>query len=282
MDWNALFNTSTVATALRIALILLLSLFAGWLLRRAARLIERRLEQRERDAERIARLKTLVSMSRSAVHVVVLIIAALMVLQALAIDIAPLLASLGVASLALSLGAQAVIRDVIGGVLILIEDQYRVGDVIRLGEASGTVERITLRTTHLRDLEGRLHVVPNGDVRTVANLTAGWSRAVVDLSLSYNADMSRVLPALEAAAARVAADEAVKDDLLEAPQVQGWVGLRDWSVQVRLLARTLPGKQWGVMMAMRRYAVEALQAEGIEVGLPAWPPASEPGGRPGP
>lgn len=282
MDWNTLLTTPAVATALRIALILLLSLLAGWLLRRAARLIERRLEQRERDAERIARLKTLVSMGRSAVYVVVLIIAALMVLQALAIDIAPLLASLGVASLALSLGAQAVIRDVIGGVLILIEDQYRVGDVIRLGEASGTVERITLRTTHLRDLEGRLHMVPNGDVRTVANLTAGWSRAVVELSLRYGADMSRVMPALEAAAARVAADETVKDDLLEAPQVQGWVGLRDWSVQVRLLARTAPGKQWGVMMAMRRYAVEALQAEGLEVGLPAWSPRFESGGRPGP
>jgi small conductance mechanosensitive channel len=282
MDWNALLNTPAVATALRIAFILLLSLLAGWLLRRAARLIERRLEQRERDAERIARLKTLVSMGRSAVYVVVLIIALLMVLQALAIDIAPLLASLGVASLALSLGAQAVIRDVIGGVLILIEDQYRVGDVIRIGEASGAVERITLRTTHLRDLEGRLHLVPNGDVRTVANLTAGWSRAVVDLSLRYNADMSRVMPALEAAAARVAADETVKDDLLEAPQVQGWVGLRDWSVQVRLLARTAPGKQWGVMMAMRRYAVEALQAEGLEVGLPVWQQVSESGGRPGP
>lgn len=282
MDWNALLNTPTAATALRIALILLLSLLAGWLLRRAARLIERRLEQREHDAERIARLKTLVSMGRSAVYVVVLIIAALMVLQALAIDIAPLLASLGVASLALSLGAQAVIRDVIGGVLILIEDQYRVGDVIRLGEASGTVERITLRTTHLRDLEGRLHLVPNGDVRTVANLTAGWSRAVVELSLRYGADMSRVMPALEAAAARVAADETVKDNLLEAPEVQGWVGLKDWSVQVRLLARTLPGKQWGVMMAMRRYAVEALQAEGLEVGLTAWPPVFESGGRPGP
>ncbi len=282
MDWNNLLSTPAAATALRIALILLLSLLAGWLLRRTARLVERRLEQRERDAERIARLKTLVSMGRSAVYVVVLIIAALMVLQALAIDVAPLLASLGVASLALSLGAQAVIRDVIGGVLILIEDQFRVGDVIRIGEASGTVERITLRTTCLRDLEGRLHLVPNGDVRTVANLTAGWSRAVVELSLRYSADMNRVMPALEAAAARLAADETVKDDLLEAPQVQGWVGLKDWSVQVRLLARTAPGKQWGVMMAMRRYAVEALQAEGLEVGPTAWPPLFGSGGMPGP
>jgi len=282
MDWNTLLSTPATAAALRIALILLLSLLAGWLLRRTARLVERRLEQRERDAERIARLKTLVSMGRSAVYVVVLIIAALMVLQALAIDVAPLLASLGVASLALSLGAQAVIRDVIGGVLILIEDQFRVGDVIRIGEASGTVERITLRTTCLRDLEGRLHLVPNGDVRTVANLTAGWSRAVVELSLRYSADMNRVMPALEAAAARLAADETVKGDLLEAPQVQGWVGLKDWSVQVRLLARTAPGKQWGVMMAMRRYAVEALQAEGLEIGPTAWPPLFESGGRPGP
>lgn len=271
MDWNALLSTPAAAVTLRIVLILLLSLLAGWLLRRAARLVERRLEQRERDPERVRRLKTLVSTGRSAVYVVVLIVALLMILQALAIDIAPLLASLGVASLALSLGAQAVIKDVIGGVLILAENQFAVGDVIKVGEVSGEVERTTLRATYIRDLEGRLHSVPNGDVRTVSNLTAGWSRAVVDLSLRYGTDMARVMPALEAAAARVAQDETIKADLLETPQALGWVALKDSSIQVRLMARTAPGKQWGVMTAMRRYGVEALQAEGLDVGLAVGP-----------
>lgn len=270
MDWNTLLNTPTAAIALRIALIVLLSLLAGWLLRRAARLAERRLEQRERDPERVRRLKTLISTGRSTVYVIVLIVAALMVLQALAIDIAPLLASLGVASLALSLGAQAVIKDMISGALILAENQFTVGDVIKVGEVSGEVERITLRATYIRDLEGRRHLVPNGDVRTVSNLTAEWSRAVVDLNIAYGTDMARVMPVLEAAAARVAADEAVKADLLEAPQALGWVALKDWSIQVRLLARTAPGKQWSVMMAMRRHALDALGEAGLAVKTPGF------------
>ena len=196
-------------------------------------------------------------------------VAGLMVLHALAIDILPLLASLGVASLALSLGAQTLIKDMIGGLLILIEDQFAVGDVIRVGEVSGEVERITLRVTYLRDLEGRQHIVPNGDVRTVSNLTAEWARAVVDLDVGYEADMAAVMRALRAAAEQVAGDAALKADLLEAPQALGWVAFKDWAVQVRLQAKTAPGKQWGVMTALRQQALEALRAEGVVVGAAA-------------
>jgi len=138
-----------------------------------------------------------------------------------------------------------------------------------VGEVTGGVERITLRATYLRDIEGRLHIVPNGDIRLVSNLTAEWARAVVDLNVGYEADVSKVLQTLEAAVARAQEDEAIKADLLEAPQALGWISFNDWAVQVRLMAKTKPGKQWGVMMALRQYAVEALQAAGIRVALPA-------------
>ncbi len=238
-------------------------------IRLAAGQVERRLTKTVTDAERLARLKTLVGAGRSVATGLVFLIVTLMALNAVNIDIAPLLAGVGVAGLALSLGAQALIKDFISGVLILAENQFAVGDVIKVGDVSGSVERITLRATYLRDLEGRLHIAPNGDIRLVSNLTADWARAVVDLNVEYQADMGKVMRALEAAAQRVQEDDQIKTGLLEPPQALGWIGFKDWSIQVRLVAKTAPGKQWDVMMALRRHAVEALHAEGVRVALPA-------------
>jgi small conductance mechanosensitive channel len=265
----SLINAPLFTMALRLAFIALLTLLARYGVRLAARQVAKRLERTTPNPERFARLQTLVQAGRSAAWVLTLLVAGLMALHTLGIDITPLLAGAGVAGLALSLGAQTLIKDFIGGTLILIENQFTVGDVIKVGEAAGGVERITLRATYLRDVEGKQHIVPNGDIRTVSNLTAEWARAVVDLNVAYEADMGKVLHALEAAAARVQQDEAIKADLLEAPQALGWIGFKDWAVQVRVMAKTKPGKQWDVMMALRRCAVEALQTEGVKVALPA-------------
>jgi len=261
--------TPFVPLILRLALIVALTLCARWGLRLAARLMERRLGKTVPNPERLARLQTLVQVGRGAMWALILLMAGLMALHTLGVDATPLLAGAGVAGLALSLGAQTLIKDFIGGILILVENQFSVGDVIKVGEVTGGVERITLRATYLRDIEGRLHIVPNGDIRLVSNLTAEWARAVVDLNVGYEADVSKVLQTLEAAVARAQEDEAIKADLLEAPQALGWISFNDWAVQVRLMAKTKPGKQWGVMMALRQYAVEALQAAGIRVALPA-------------
>jgi len=262
-------NTPLTATALRLALIVLLVIAAGRGLRVIARQVEKRFERTSANPEQFARLQTLVQAAHGATWVLILVVAGLMALHALGIDITPLLAGVGVAGLALSLGAQTLIKDYIGGVLILIENQFTIGDVVKVNDVAGGVERITLRVTQLRDLEGRLHLVPNGDIRTVSNLTAEWARAIVDLNVDYAADMGRVMRALEAAAAKAQADEMIRADLLEPPEALGWIGFKDWAVQVRLMAKTRPGKQWGVMMALRRYAVEMLQAEGVRVALPA-------------
>jgi small conductance mechanosensitive channel len=257
-----------VEAALRIGLIVLLTLVVGWGLRVVGRLATRRLAKAIPDPEQADRLKTLVQVGRGATYVVVLVVAGLMTLQVLNINIIPLLAGAGVVGLALSLGAQTLIKDFIGGILILIENQFTIGDVIKVGTATGTVERITLRATHLRNYDGTLYVVPNGDIRLVSNLTAEWARAIVDLNVDYQADMSRVIRSLEMAAQKAQADETIQSDLIELPQALGWIGFSDWAVQVRLVAKTKPGKQWGVAMALRQYAVEALQAEGVRVAIP--------------
>lgn len=265
---TTLFDSPELTAAFRIAVVVFLALVARWGLRLAVRQITGRLEKTLSDPERLARVKTFLLTGRSSVYALIVIIAGLMVLHAIGLDIGPLLAGAGLVGLALSLGAQTLIKDYIGGLLILFENQFAVGDVIKVGEVSGEVERITLRVTYLRDIEGRLHVLSNGDIRTVSNLTAGYSRAVVDLNVDYDADMQKVSRALEAAAGRAQADETLKADLLEPPQAFGWIAFKDWAVQVRLMAKTMPGKQWKVMMALRQYALEALQAEGVRVALP--------------
>jgi moderate conductance mechanosensitive channel len=257
-----------VAAALRIGLIALLALLAGWSLRRVGRRALQRLEKVTPEPERLAHLKTLVQVGRRAVHVIVLVIAVLMILHVLNINIAPLLAGVGVIGLALSLGVQTLIKDYIGGILILIENQFAIGDMVKVGTATGSVERITLRATYLRNYDGTLYVVPNGDIRVVSNLTVKWARAIVDLNVDYEADMSKVIRSLEMAAQKAQADETLQADLLEPPQALGWIGFNDWAVQARLVAKTKPGQQWSVATALRRYAVEALQAEGVRVAIP--------------
>ena len=264
----AMFESPHVATLLRTGLIALLALVARRGIRLAAWQVARRTEKTIADPERLARLKTLIWVGRSAAYALMLILAGLMVLETWNVNITPLLAGVGVAGLALSLGAQTLIKDFIGGILILVENQFTVGDMIKVNSVAGGVERITLRATYLRDLEGALHIVPNGDIRLVSNLTTEWARAVVDLNVDYQADMSQVIHSLETAAQKAQADETIQSDLLEPPQALGWIGFNDWAVQVRLMAKTRPGKQWGVMIALRRYAVEALQVNGIRVALP--------------
>lgn len=184
------------------------------------------------------------------------------------VDITPLLTGLGVAGLALSLGAQTLVKDLIGGLMILVENQYVVGDVIRIGDVSGVVERLTLRATYVRDIKGDLHLIPNGDVRVVSNGTRGWSRALVDLGVAYEEDMSRVLAVLEREAEQFALDTQFAAHLLEPPTVTGPLALGDWAVTVRVMVKTHPGKQWAVATELRRRLLAACERENIALPYP--------------
>jgi small conductance mechanosensitive channel len=197
-----------------------------------------------------------------------IVIVAVMMLLSRFVDIAPLLASLGVVGLALSLGAQTLIKDLIGGMLILIENQYAIGDVIQVGDIAGSVEHFTLRVTHVRSVEGKLHVVPNGEIRIVSNITRHWSRAMVDLGVAYEEDLDRVLAVLEREAEAFAQDPEVADQLIEAPSVIGPLSLGDWAVTVRVMVKTLPGKHWGVGQILRRRLLAACERERITLPYP--------------
>jgi len=194
--------------------------------------------------------------------------AVLMLLGTFGIDITPLLASVGVAGLAISLGAQSLIKDLIGGVLIIVENQYAVGDVITVGGASGEVERITLRTTQFRARNGDLHIVPNGDVRALANRTKGWSRAVVEVGVAYEEDLDHALDVLRASGEAFAQMPDFRASLLEPPQVLGPTSLGDSAVTLRVEVRTEPGRQWEIGRELRKFVLAACEREGVNLPYP--------------
>ena len=194
--------------------------------------------------------------------------AVMMLLATFGIDITPLLASAGVAGLAISLGAQSLIKDLIGGVLIIVENQYAVGDSITVGSVSGDVERITLRTTQVRARNGDLHIVPNGEVRVLANETKGWSRAVVEVGVAYEEDLERAMDVLRASAEAFAQDPAFGASLLELPKVMGPMGLGASAVILRVEVKTEPGKQWEVGRGLRKFILTACEQAGVSLPYP--------------
>jgi len=219
-------------------------------------------------AARQQQLLTFIQILRWGIEVLIVVSFLMMLLSTFGLDITPLLASVGVAGLAVSLGAQTLVKDLIGGLLILLENQYAVGDVIQVGDVSGSVERLTLRATYVRDLNGRLHIVPNGEVRIVSNATRDWSRALVDVGVAYEENLERVLQVLEGTAEAFAQDPDFKPQLLEPPQVMGPISLGDWAITVRVMVKTHPGKQWQVARELQKHILAACEREGITLPYP--------------
>jgi small-conductance mechanosensitive channel len=259
IDLIAILSSPAVITLARILVIIVLALLAIWALAVASRRIEKRIAKVDTDAQRKANLRTLVQVSRSVMVILVVVLATAEVLLVFNINVGPLLAGAGVAGLAISLGAQTLIKDFISGILILVEDQFRVGENISVGAMTGSVERVTLRTTHLRDWTGLLYIIPNGDIRALTNNSRDWALAVVDLNIGVDADLNRVIKALNEAAQRAREDAALKPLLLDDPQVQGWAGLSDTQVQVRVQARCLPANKDLVATELRRMASATLK-----------------------
>jgi len=261
-------NSTLWFSVWRVVIVLLVGLGGMLILQLTLRGVKRRLKESDVTGERLQRLTTLTNAGQSIGHILIVLIIILMILHELSINITPILASAGVVGLAFSLGAQTVIKDYLGGILILIEDQFGIGDVISVGQFSGVVERITLRATYLRDIEGKLNLIPNGDIRSVSNMTTQWAQVVVTFNLDYDADLERALYTLEETARLVQSDEKIAPAIVEAPYALGWNGFTDWAVQMQLIAKTLPGKQWDVARTLRKTALELLQKEGIHVAIP--------------
>ncbi len=266
-----LLNEALRITTSHLALILRVLVIAGiaWLgIRLAAKLqkrLERRISERQLAPAQQARLKTLLRAGSGMLKVIIISLATLMILQAFGINITPILASAGVAGLAVSLGAQTLIRDYIGGAIILFEEAFNVGETIEVNGVIGTVEQIELRATQVRDLNGKLITIPNGEIRTLSNSSRGWNRAVVDLNLSLETDISLATTTLQSAVTQAARAEPLKSMLLEPPQIQGWNNLNEWSVQVRIQAKTQAGKQADAAGLLRKAALLAIQEASIQL-----------------
>ena len=191
-----------------------------------------------------------------------------MILDQLGIAIGPILASVGLLSLAIGLGAQTLVKDVIGGIFIVMEDQYHIDEVIEFDGRIGTVEDITLRITKVRDFKGYLHIVPNGDIRLVTNRTRGWSRAVLDVGVTYETDLEQALNALEEIGQMAKADPEVGPLLIEEPQVTGVEALEDWQIRLRLIVKTEPNEHWVVQRYLRKLVREQFPQKGISIAFP--------------
>src|SRR3989304_3412939 len=218
--------------------------------------------------EREKRARTVASLVRTVGASLVLLIAGMMLFREIGMDITPLLAGAGVAGLAIGLGAQGLIKDILAGAFILMEDQFHVGDVIQAAGVSGQVERMTLRVTIVRDLRGAVHFIPNGEIRVASNLTKEWSRAVLEVGVSYEEDIDHVITVLDEIGRSLADDTTFGKLVLEPPQVLGVEALADSQVTIRMLAKTLPLKQWEVARELRRRIKARFDREGIQIPYP--------------
>lgn len=257
-----------VQVLLRCLFLVIFTFVLTQIVQRVKNVLHRRWVEREMDAARKGRIATSISVGVTTLDGIILIGAFISLLDILGIDMTPILASLGIVGLAVSLGAQALIKDFLAGLTILTEHQFAIGDEIKVGAVRGDVEEISMRATRVREYNGLLHIFPNSEVRIVANASREWMRAIVDINLPYSADLHQAYEVLKFAAQRCAEDEQMKPLLLEPPEVIGWNGLSDWAVQIRLAARTLPGKQYAVQTTLRRDAIDALDQAGIPLALP--------------
>jgi moderate conductance mechanosensitive channel len=216
-------------------------------------------------SERQLRARTLAGIFKGVAKIVIVIVAGITVLDTLGISVAPLLATAGVAGLAISFGAQNLIRDVISGFFILLENQFKVGDVIKAAGVSGRVEDLNLRITVLRDLEGVVHFIPNGEIKVISNLGKEWAQAVVNVGVAYREDLDRVVRILNQAGDELSRDSLYGPNILEPPQVLGIESFEDSQMTLRISTKTKPLKQWETARELRRRIKMAFDREGIEI-----------------
>lgn len=249
------------ATAMRIAVILLLAFIASLAARGLAQRIEAGADpaDTEIDTLREQRGRRVAHLIRISANVAIATVAIVMVLG-LFIDVRPLLAGTGLVGLAVAFGAQTLVRDFVTGFFLILENQLALGDHVRIGAFEGVVERMTLRVVYLRDPDGALHVIPNGEIKQVTNLTRAWARAVVDIEISAQSDVDRAIKALERVGAELFADDRWRPALLEKPYVTGIERLNQTTVTLRIVAKTGPRQRDGIAREMRRRAKNALDS----------------------
>jgi len=255
---------------LRIVLITVLASVGLRAVRAGIRKLERHLSDTPgaQTLEQAKRARTLGDLLRNVATMAIIAIATLMVLRELSVDIMPILTGAGIVGLAIGFGAQTLVKDVISGFFLILENQVRVGDVAEINGTGGLVEAINLRTIVLRDMRGAVHVFPCGGVTTLANLTKDFSYALLDIAVAYKHDTDQVVEIMQAVADGLQASEVFGPMTLEPMEVIGVEGFGESSVTIRVRIKTLPLKQWDIAREFRRRVKKAFDEAGIEMPFP--------------
>jgi small conductance mechanosensitive channel len=268
VDWAAV-----AAAGLRIAIVLVITLIALWVQHRLldrveSRMLKRTAEEGEPPSESHKRIDTLVGLLRQGVVLMIWLAAVLILLNELRIKIGPILAGAGIVGLAIGFGAQHLVRDVISGFFIILENQIRVGDVAIINGTTGRVEKIRFRTTILRDLGGIVHVFPNGTINTLSNLTNEWSAYVFDIGVAYKEDTDRVMEVMTSVGRDMKTDPEFGRMMLEEPEIFGVDKFADSAVVIKGRIRTRPGRYRPVGREYLRRLKQAFDEHGIEIPFP--------------
>jgi small conductance mechanosensitive channel len=262
-----------IVTSLRILLIVVLAWVAMIVVRAALRRLEQRLivhghEAGEVLSESSKRAETLVRLLRQGALIMLWVVAGLIILREVGVEIAPILASAGIVGLAVGFGAQNLVRDVISGFFIILENQVRVGDVAIVNGTGGLVERVNFRTLVLRDLAGVVHIFPNGTITTLSNMTKEWSAYVFEIGIAYKEDTDRVVEIMKRVGAELRADQRFGTLMVDDIEVFGVDQFADSAVIIKGRLRTWPIKQWEVGREYRRRLKQAFDSEGVEIPFP--------------
>jgi small conductance mechanosensitive channel len=219
------------------------------------------------DSEK-KREDTLIRIFNGAIGIVILLIGLLMILNETGIEIAPLLAGAGIVGLAVGFGGQYLIRDIIAGLFIILENQYRIGDVVNLNTTGGLVEDISLRKTTLRDMNGTVHHIPHGEIKIVSNLSKNFARVNLDIGIAYSSDLKKVIEIINRTGKELAEDDYFRDFIISPPQFLRVDQFADSAIIVKILGDTKPLKQWEISGELRKRIKIAFDREGIEIPFP--------------
>jgi len=264
--WHELGSVAT--SGLRIVVILVMAGIATMLLKRAIRAFRMHITRRMGDRESVKRAETLGRVFRYIASVVVWLIATMLILSEIGVSVAPILGAAGVAGLAIGFGAQSLVKDYFTGFFLLLENQIRQGDVVKVGDHAGLVEEVTLRYVQLRDYDGNVHFVPNGTISTVVNMSRGFAQAVVDIGVAYKENLDDVMSVMREVADQLQADADFSPRILDKFELAGVERWDDSAVVIRGRFRVMPLEQWNVRREYLRRLKFAFDERNIEIPYP--------------
>ncbi|PZO15705.1 MAG: mechanosensitive ion channel protein MscS [Burkholderiales bacterium] len=264
--WASFGGAATVM--MRVIIIIVAAWLLLKILQRGITTLRERLASRMDDRESAKRAETLGRVFRYLATVVVSLIAGMLVLAELGVSVAPILGAAGVVGLAVGFGAQSLVKDFFTGFFLLLENQIRQGDVVKIGDHAGSVEVVTLRYVQLRDYDGNVHYVPNGNISTVINMTRGFSNAVMDIRVAFRENVDQVMAVMHSVSAELREDPDFRPKILADLEMAGVDSWADSAVIIRCRLRTLPLEQWGIKREYLRRLKAAFDEHGIEIPYP--------------